>query len=741
MPDTTTVLKKQKTEIINFYENTRYIITEKDVDAKFEEFIENCHRCRTKKDVKLITKAYNFAKNAHRGETRFSGDAFINHPLEVAKIVANDIGLSATSISAALLHDVITNTESDLPDIEISFGEEIASIVKNLTKIKGTANYFNVNKSEVYRLILVGISKDIRIILIKIADRLHNMLSLSSLKPAKQLKVANETMYVYAPLAERIGLFTVKSKLEDYAFKYLQPNDYNKIAKRIKHNKQKNIHYLNRFSLPIIAKLFNGGYKFNIISRQKSVYSIWNKMVNKKISIDNVYDIFAVRIIIEPKSEETEKEECKEVFNIVSNLYELNPQRIRNWIDEPKENGYQALHLTVRGQRNRWIEVQIRSKGMNEIAEMGIASHLDYKGVADKKVIFDKKISELKEKFELGTEANFDYLSDFKLLFTTEIVVYTPKGDEIILPVGATILDFAFSIHTNLGMQCIGAKVNNKLLPIDHKIQTGDYIEILTSKSQEPKMEWLNFVKIPKVKSKLHELLKVRKIDEKEKGQHILAETLKKYDYTPVPELFHVLTKFFKLKNKHELYFKIGSGEIQKSKLDDIIKKKSRWQFKNFIKPQLPRFFTKEQKEIIIDDDTNYKVASCCNPLPGESTIGFKDNKNQITVHKTICKIAEEKKKETSSFPLTWKTYKAKSFKTRLKIEVESQFGVLNKITNIMSNNLDINIKAIHFDTEDREQLLTGWIEFYVLNKQHLNLLVEKLKTIETLKTETIDEW
>jgi len=740
MPNTKTVLKKQTLLTNNIYENARYLITEKDVDAKFEEFLENCYRCKNKKDKKLIRKAYNFAKNAHRGETRFSGDVFINHPLEVAKIVANDIGLSATSISAALLHDVVTNTESELSDIEISFGKEIASIVENLTKIKGTASFFNVNKSEVYRLILAGVSKDIRIVLIKIADRLHNMLTLSSLKPAKQLKVANETMYVYAPLAERIGLFTIKSKLEDYAFKYLQPSDYNKIAKRIKHSTRTNINYLNRFSLPIIAKLFKKGYKFDIISRQKSVYSIWNKMVNKKVSIDNVYDIFAVRIIFTPKSDETEKEECKEIFNIVSTLYELNPHRIRNWIDEPKENGYQALHLTVRGPRNRWVEVQIRSKRMNEIAEMGIASHLDYKGVLDKKIIFDNKINELKKKFELGTEANFDYLSDFKLLFTTEIVVYTPKGEEVIMPVGATVLDFAFTIHTNLGMHCIGAKVNNKLLPIDHRIQTGDYIEILTSKSQEPKTEWLNFVQIPKIKIKLQEALKIRKIDEREKGQQVLAEVLKKYDYTPVPELFQVLTKFFKLKNKHELYFKIGSGEIEKVKLENIIKKKSKWQFKNFIKPQLPRFLSKE-KEIIIDDDTNYKVASCCNPLPGEKTLGFKNEENQIIVHKATCEIAIEQTKKMAFFPLSWKTYKAKSFKNRLKIEVESQFGVLNKITNIMSNDMDINIKSIHFETEDKEQLFTGWIEFYVMNKQHLNLLIEKLKTIEGLKAETIDVW
>jgi len=684
MPDIKTVLKKQNSLTTKIHENARYLITEKDVDVKFDEFLENLYRCQNEKDKKLITKAYNFAKNAHKGETRFSGDAFISHPLDVAKIVANDIGLSATSISAALLHDVVTNTESGLSDIEVSFGKEIASIVRNLTK-------------------------------------------------------ANETMYVYAPLAERIGLFIIKSKLEDYAFKYLQPDDYNKIAKRIKHSRQKNVNYLNKFSLPIIAKLFKKGYKFDIISRQKSVYSIWNKMVNKKVSLDSVYDIFAVRIIVTPKSDETEKEECKEIFTIISALYELNPQRIRNWIDEPKENGYQALHLTVRGQRNRWVEVQIRSKKMNEIAEMGIASHLDYKGVLDKKITFDNKINELKKKFELGTEANFDYLSDFKLLFTTEIVVYTPKGDEIILPVGATVLDFAFSIHTNLGMRCIGAKVNNKLLPIDQIIQTGDYIEILTSKSQEPKMEWLNFVKIPKVKYKLHELLKIRKIDEREKGQQVLAEVLKKYDYTPVPELFQVLTKFFKLKNKHELYFKIGSGEIEKSKLDSIIKKKSRWQFKNFIKPQLPRFLSKEQKEIIIDDDTDYKVASCCNPLPGEKTIGFKNEDNQIIVHKAICEVAKKQEKTSNHFPLTWKIYKAKSFKNRLKIEVESQFGVLSKITNIMSNSMDINIKSIHFETEDREHLLTGWIEFYVLNKEHLNLLIEKLQTIEGLKAETID--
>lgn len=717
----------------------RYIITEKDVDAKFEEFITNCHRCKSEKDKKLVRKAYNFAKVAHRGETRFSGDAFINHPLEVAKIVASEIGLSATSIAVALLHDVVTNTEIELSEVELSFGKEIAGMIEKLTKVKGTANYFNVNKSEVYRLILIGVSEDIRVILIKIADRLHNMLTLSSLQPAKQLRVANETMYVYAPLAERLGLFIIKSKLEDYAFKYMQPDDYARIAKRIKHSRKRNISYLNRFSLPIIAQLINHGIKFDIISRQKSVYSIWNKMVNKKVSLDNVFDIFAVRIIFEPVTEKSEKQEAKEIFDIVSTLYEINPSRVRNWVDEPKQNGYEALHLTVRGPKNRWVEVQIRSKRMNEIAEMGIASHLEYKGVRDKKVIFDKKINELRKKFELGQEKDFDYLSNFKLLFTTEIVVYTPKGEEILLPVGATVLDFAFTIHTKLGSQCIGAKVNSKLVPIDHRIQTGDYIEILTSATQEPKTEWLNYVTTQKVKNKLHEVLKIKKVDEKESGQNILAEILKKHDYVPTPELFQVLTKFFKLKNKHELYVGIGSGEISEDKLDNIIKKKARWQLKKFIKPQFPKIFAKAGDQIVIDDQTNYKLASCCNPIPGDTALGFKNENNEIVVHSSNCTKIESENKDF--IPLLWKSYKAKSYKARIKIEAQNQFGLLNKITNVMSNSMDVSIISMHFDSVDNEMLFAGWIEFYVLNRQHLNLLTEKLNEIENLQAEIITDW
>ncbi len=722
-------------------ENARYVITEKDVDAKFEEFIINCHKCKSEKDVELITKAYNFAKNAHKGETRFSGDAFINHPLEVAKIVANEIGLSATSIACALLHDVVTNTEIELSEVKLSFGKEIANIIFNLTKIKGTANYFNVNKSEVYRLILIGVSEDIRIILIKIADRLHNMLSLSSLKPAKKLKVANETMYVYAPLAERLGLFIIKSKLEDYAFKYLQPDDYKNITNRIKYNRQKSIIYLNKFTLPIIAKLIKRNYKFDIISRQKSVYSIWRKMVTKKVGIENVYDIFAVRIIFNPKSEQTEKEECQSIFQIVSELYDVNPKRVRNWIAEPKENGYEALHLTVIGPKNRWVEVQIRSKRMNEIAEMGIASHLDYKGVRDKKIIFDNKINELRKKFELGINSDFDYLSNFKLLFATEIVVYTPKGKEVLLPVGATVLDFAFTIHTNLGIHCIGAKVNNKLLPIDHRIQTGDYIEILTSKNQEPKTDWLKFVKTQKVQNFLKEILEIKKIGKKENGQIILQQVLKKFDYTPTPELYRQLTNHFKLKNKFDLYVKIGSEKISKTKVENFIKKKARWQFKRFVKPQLARFLPKGHEEIVVDDESNYKVAKCCNPIPGEKAIGERNEFNEIIIHKSICKHALKNKDVIDFFPLSWKTYKARSYKGRLKIEAKRQFGLLNKITNIMTHNLDVNIKAIHFDSDDNEILLTGWVEVYVLNKQHLNLLVKKLMEIDGLKAETIDDW
>ncbi|MBN2893135.1 MAG: bifunctional (p)ppGpp synthetase/guanosine-3',5'-bis(diphosphate) 3'-pyrophosphohydrolase [Bacteroidales bacterium] len=699
-------------------------ISESDVDKKFELFLKNCHRCKGQEEREILTKAYNFAKIAHKGQTRYNGDVFINHPVEVAKIVTLDIGLSTTSAVAALLHDTITNTEHDLEDIRLILGKEITTLVESLAKIKGTSNFFNINKSEVYKRLLLGISEDIRIIYIKIADRLHNMRTLDSLEPEKKLKVANETMYVYAPLAERLGLFKIKSELEDLAFKYLQPNNYFDIAKRIIDNAQKNTMYLNRFALPIIAKLFKEKVNFNIISRQKSIYSIWKKIKRKKIGFNEVYDIFAIRLIIEPKESAEEKQEVFRVYNLLRDMYEVKEDRVRNWIDAPKDNGYEALHVTVRGTQDRWVEIQIRSTRMDDIAEHGFASHWKYKGLEYQKVKFDEKIKKLKNQFESIEENDFDYLSNFKLLFSTEIVSYTPKGKEIILPVGSSVLDFAFEIHSNLGFKCIGAKVNNVLVPLDHKIQSGDYIHILTSNSQEPKTDWLNTVKTEKAKAKLNEFFKKINISEKEQGQNTLSELLEKHDIIPSPELFKSLINNFKTTNKHNLYLQIGAEEISIEKLESFIKKQSKWKIRNFFSPA-PAQKSKLEKL------TNYTTAKCCNPIPGDEIIGIK-NYNEIVIHRSECSLLKNKelaKKE--KIQITWKSYKAKSFYTRLELEADNKMGLFHQISRALANDLEVNIKSIHFDTIDNGFGMAGWLEIYVLNQEHLNQIILKLKEVD----------
>jgi GTP pyrophosphokinase len=704
------------------------VITEAEVDEKFKSFLKQCYRCTKSEDQEMLKKAYNFAKIAHQNQTRYNGDAFINHPVEVAKIITLDIGLKATSAIASLLHDVVTNTDIELNAIETSFGIEIKNIVESLVKIKGTSNFFNINKSEVYKRLLISISEDIRIIYIKIADRLHNMRTLDSLEPEKKLKVANETMYVYAPLAERLGLFRIKSELEDLAFKYLQPNNYFDISKRIKDNVQNNIMYLNRFSLPIISKLFKENVNFNIISRQKSVYSIWRKINRKKISFNEVYDLFAIRIIFQPSSNEKEREECFRIFDIIKNIYEIKDDRIRNWVDEPKDNGYEALHLTARGKKDRWVEVQIRTNRMDDIAEHGFASHWKYKGLEYQKVKFDEKIKKLKFRFESVETKDYDYLPDFKLLFSTEIVAYTPKGKEIFLPVGATVLDFAFAIHSNLGFKCIGAKVNNVLKPIDHILQSGDYVNILTSNNQEPKTSWLRIVKYAKAKSTLNEFFNIKNTSEKEKGQQIISEILEKIDLLPSPELFKALISHFATINKHDLYIQIGSGQISYEKLTSFIKKNQK-------KSKIISFFRLSANDNSLSKTfDNYETAPCCNALPGDEVVGIKKD-DIIVIHRINCsKLEEINKTKTKSFPLSWKMYKAKAFYTKLEIEANNEMGLFYNLSRVLSEDLEVNINSIHFDTIDNGFGMGGWLEIYVLNTNHLDAIISKIKSIKGIR-------
>ncbi len=710
-------------------------ITEEIVDERFKEFLENCHRCKSDEDEKLLEKAYKFAKIAHGGQTRYNGDAFINHPLEVAKIVTQDIGLSTISAAAALVHDTITNSDIDASYFNTSFGKQsgkkISYLVNNLTKIKGTSNYFDNDSLSVYKQVIESLSEDIRIIYIKIADRLHNMRTLDALEPSRKLKIANETMYVYAPLADRLGLYNIKTELQDLAFKYLQGNNYFEISHKIKDDKRSNIMRLNRFSLPIIAKLSEHKINFELKSRQKSIYSIWQKIKRKNVTLDEIYDIFAIRIIFEPQNNQDEHKEAFIIANLIRELYQEKKDRTRNWIETPKSNGYTALHITVKDKTGLWVEIQIRSKSMDYVAEHGFAAHWKYKGLEERKQEFDNKIKELKKKFENADNYDINPSQDFKLLFTTELYVYTPKGKEVKLDVGSTVLDFAFAIHSNLGYKCIGAKVNNKLRPIDYKLQSGDEVYIMTLKNQEPKTEWIKIVKTTKAINHLKNYFKDTIIDEKELGQHILNEILEEFKIQPSADLFRHLRNSFSL-NKRNLYINIGNKKITKEQLKQSIKKFSRWKFRNFFKP------TSHEDNATSYDNTI--IGKCCNPIPGDKVIGIKED-DKLIIHRENCKELDKFSSEKKSLSLTWKVYRAKSYFTRIEIEAENKVGLFHNVSGVLAKDLEVNIKSLHFETLEDENIMSGWIEIYVLNIEHLNKIIYELSKVKgIIKTERMLE-
>jgi len=713
-------------------------ITEEEVDEKFVDFLNKCHRCPEVDQKVLLKKAYLLAKDAHKGAKRNSGDAFINHPVEVAKIVTEDIGLGTTSAVCALLHDVVTNSNYTTEDIEHFFGKRIASIVDNLTKIKGTSQYFTSDQSEVYRKLLVGISEDVRIIFIKLADRLHNMRTLESMSIVRQQQVAYETRYIYAPLAERLGLFKIKSELEDLAFKYLNPQEYESIYRQIEKNSRKELIYINRFALPIIAGLLKRKVNFEIKSRLKSIYSVYKKIQNKNVTFDEVYDILAVRIIFTPQNDENEINECLDIYKYITSIYEEKKERTRNWLGiNKKSNGYEALHSTVKGPNNRWIEVQIRSKYMDEAAEMGFAAHWKYKGLEDKKVEFDTKIHELRTKLEQIDNTDFDFLENFKFLFTTEIVIYSPKGKEFLLPVGSTALDYAFHIHSDIGCKAIAAKVNRKLTGLEYVLQSGDTVEIITSIKSNLKSEWLDIVKTEKAKSTLKELLNNDYISEQEKGINKLTKILERNEIQASSDLFKDLIWEYKAKNKRELYFLIGTDQIDNLALEEFIKGKFKNKFIKYWKPQLAKRLLKKENsssEILIDENlssSSYIISHCCNPLPGEDVIGLLNLKTlQIYIHKNNCaKFLQRKKShEHKALPIIWKTYKAMSFLSKIEIEGIDELGIINKITSLLSNDLQINFKSIHINADGIN--FDGWMEVYLHNKKHLDELVSKLEKI-----------
>ena len=729
-----------------------YTNEEQLIEDKFQELLNGYLNSNHRKKVEIIERAFKFAKEAHKGIRRRSGEPYILHPIAVARIVSQEIGLGSTSICAALLHDVVEDTEYTVEDIENHFGKKIASIVDGLTKISGGIFGDQASaQAENFRRLLLTMSEDIRVILIKMADRLHNMRTLGSMLPSKQYKIAGETLYIYAPLAHRLGLFAIKTELEDLAFKYEHPDAYNQIKQKIAETEESRQQIYNNFAKPIVAKLKELGFDFEMKARVKSIYSIWNKMEAKHIPFEEVYDLYAVRIIFKCPNEADEKKECWTIYSVITDIYKLHPERTRDWVSRPKANGYKALHLTVMGPDGNWIEVQIRSEKMDEIAERGFAAHWKYKvGNSDEESELDIWLKTIKDILEHPEPNAIDFLDTIKLnLFSTEIFVFTPKGELITLPKDATALDLAFTLHSDLGFHCIAAKVNHRLVPLSQKLQSGDQVEILTSKSQTPKEEWLNLVTTAKARSRLMTALRKDRRKIIANGETQFKEYLANNHLDYSNELVTKIVSALGLQNREDLFFKIGNEEITPNEnIKKIIKGKSVNPFMRYLKlsfgnnsknepakPQQPQHPTIDRKQTYILRDVNgvknYKVADCCCPIPGDDVLGYVEDDETVVVHKRECPVAMRLK---SSFgprlvSTQWEASKSLSFPAKIEIQGIDRMGILNEITRVISNELMLDMRGLTIQAN--EGVFDGTVNIMVHDTQVVESLCNKLRKIK----------
>jgi guanosine-3',5'-bis(diphosphate) 3'-pyrophosphohydrolase len=697
-------------------------------------------RSKLKKgDKELVRHAFEMAADAHKTMRRKSGEPYILHPIAVAMICVEEIGLGVRSTICALLHDTVEDTDVTLEDVEREFGTEIARIVDGLTKISNVIDTNTSQQAENFKKILLTLTDDPRVILIKLADRLHNMRTLDSMKREKQLKISSETVWVYAPLAHRMGLYNVKTELEDLSMKYMEPETYKDIAKRLAETKRERSRYINEFIRPIKEKLAAGRFNFDIYGRPKSIHSIWNKMKKKGVSFDEVYDLFAIRIILNSPPER-EKEDCWKVYSIITDEYTPSPERLRDWLSNPKSNGYEALHTTVMGPQGRWVEVQIRTLRMNEIAEKGLAAHYKYKEGSSDEDRFDKWFGQIREVLATQDTDTVDFLQDFKMSFLAEeIYVYTPKGDVKMLPIGSTALDFAFSIHSAVGSKCIGAKVNHKLVPIGHKLRSGDQVEIITSNKQKPSDDWLNMVVTAKAKSKIKDALKEEKRTVADEGRYIVQRKLE-----AVGAAFHqtnidTLVTHYKYNSPLDFFYQVAIKGNDLKDLKDFQVLGDKVEPPKPVKlPEVhvdsPHVYSKKESELIIfgesSDKIMYTLAKCCNPIPGDDVFGFVSTGKGLIIHRTNCPNAARLLANYGHrvVKTKWAKNKEISFLTGLRIIGMDDVGVINKITTIISGDLRINISALTI--ESREGLFEGTIKVFVHDKEELEELVDRLKQL-----------
>ncbi len=698
-------------------------------------------------DKKLLRTAFEMSAEAHKTMRRKSGEPYILHPLAVAKICVEEIGLGVRSSICSLMHDTVEDTDISLEDIEREFGQEIARIVDGLTKISNVIDINASQQAENFKKILLTLTDDPRVILIKLADRLHNMRTLESMKREKQLKIASETVYVYAPLAHRMGLYNIKTEMEDLAMKYMEPDVYRDIAKKLAETKRERSKYINEFIRPIREKLERSQFNFEIYGRPKSIHSIWNKMKKKAVDFEEVYDLFAIRVILDSPSER-EKEDCWKVYSMITDEYTPSPERLRDWLSNPKSNGYEALHTTVMGPQGKWVEVQIRTKRMNEIAEKGLAAHWKYKEGAADESRFDKWFQQIREVISNQDTDSIDFLQDFKTSFLAEeIYVYTPKGDVKMLPVGSTALDFAFAIHSAVGSKTIGAKVNHKLVPISHKLRSGDQVEIITSNKQKPSEDWLSFVVTAKARGRIKDALKEEKRKIADEGKYTIQRKLEGMGAALNAHNIEQLVHWFKLPSQLDLFYQVAVKNVDLKDLKEFKvvgenielprPAKTVQEFKQEFSPH--NNINKKDAELIIfgesSDKIVYNLANCCKPIPGDDVFGFVTTGKGLTIHRTNCPNAAKLLANYGHrvVKTKWAKNKEISFLTGMRIIGMDDVGVIHKITNLISGELRINISAL--SVEAKEGLFEGNIKVFVHDKEELDELVSRLKQLPGIES------
>ena len=755
---------KERTEV-------KAIDYEKMVDEAFQHLLDTYLASRHRKKVDIITKAFNFARQAHKGVRRLSGEPYILHPIAVAQIACEEMGLGATSISAALLHDVVEDTDYTVEDIENIFGSKIAQIVDGLTKISG--GIFGEQASaqaENFKKLLLTMSDDIRVILIKICDRLHNMRTLASQPANKQYKIAGETLYIYAPLANRLGLNKIKTELEDLSFRYEHPDAYASIEKKLASTQAQRDTLFDEFTAPIRKELDKMGFEYELKARVKSPYSIWCKMQNKHVTFEEIYDILAVRIIYKPKSKEEEINNCFQIYVAISQIYKSHPDRLRDWVNHPKANGYQALHVTLMSSKGRWIEVQIRSEHMDELAEQGFAAHWKYKDggeIAEDEGELNEWLSTIKEILDDPQPDAMDFLDAIKLnLFASEIFVFTPKGEIKTMPAGCTALDFAFQIHTFLGSHCIGAKVNHKLVPLSHKLQSGDQVEILTSMSQHVNPSWINFVSTAKAKAKIQAILRKESRQIQKTGEEKLSQWLKANDLEMTTAVLDRLCELHDLKKHDSLFLSIGDKTVilgdtdldelrGKNKADKPTEKRGWRRYVPFLKAGKREtrsidtddsgltegliVVTKslnKKKPIFTNEDNIYRYIfpHCCHAIPGDDILGYIDNKNHIEIHKRSCPVAAKLKASygTRILDAKWDMHRSLLFEAAIQIRGIDRSGMLHDIADVLSDQLGVNIRKITITSDNG--IFDGTIEMQVHDRKDVEMIVESMKNIKDMQ-------